>query len=117
MSSYRHTSRRRSPRLDPMGFVTVELFSGRPEVTLIDLSPDGFAVESAEAFAVGTRHHFSFKSANTKDLLASAEVVASLPSEEASRFKTHFKFATADNAMKKAIEQLMDAVTSPLTFY
>jgi len=117
MSTYRHTSRRRSPRLDPMGLVTAELFSGRPEVTLLDLSPEGFAVESAEAFTVGTRHHFSFKSGHAKDLLTSAQVVASLPTEDAARFKTHFKFSTIDNAMKKAIEQLMDAVTSPLTFY
>ena len=117
MSTNRHSSRRRSPRLDPMGLVTCELFTGQPEVNLLDLSPEGFAVESSESFKVGTRHHFSFRSETANGLITSAQVVASLKIDGGAKFKTSFKFSTMDNATKKAVEQLMETVTSPLTFY
>jgi len=100
-----------------MGLVTAELFNGRPQVTLIDLSADGFAVESAEPFTVGTRHQFCFKSGAGKDFVTGAQVVACLLLDGTTNFKTHFKFSTADHATKKTVEALMDAVTSPLTFY
>jgi len=100
-----------------MGLVTAEFISGRPKVTLLDLSSDGFAVESAEPLTVGTRHRFCFKAGTGKDFVTSAQVVACLLIDGTTRFKTHFKFSGGDHSTKKTIDQLLDAVTSPLTFY
>ena len=115
MSTARHISRRRSPRLSSMGLITAELLNGR-RLSLIDISSDGFAVDSPEPFKVGTRHHFTFRTPVADHLVASAQVVASLPKDGTKGFTAHFKFSAGDHASRESVEQLLDTLTSQLKF-
>ncbi|MEO7192644.1 MAG: PilZ domain-containing protein [Vicinamibacterales bacterium] len=118
MSAVRHTSKRRTPRLDPMSQLTATHSTGQPVVTLVDISLEGFAVHSLVAFEGGSRHQFSFTTAHGHTLQLVAVLVSShrLESSHGMLHVSGFRFDVTGPAMRQDIGMLIDAVTSPLTF-
>ena len=112
-----HTSKRRTPRLDPMGLVSTRLAAGTPHVVLKDLGLEGFAVESPCPFIIGSRHEFMFTTHSGRMVGMTGEaVMLQRLDTPRSQYLAGFKFVPTGPETARSIEALIDAVTSPLTF-
>jgi hypothetical protein len=111
-------SRRRSPRFDVSGLIEAWIDGGSVALTMHDLSLGGFSAETTIGIRPGTRHQVIFKPAESERLIIDAEAVHCrlLGSGRAALFLTGFKFVFDTDEAAEAVERLVEAATSPLSF-
>ena len=116
---YSGPSRRESPRLEVEAVLNSRLASGNLRLTLVDLGFGGFAVESPIGFEIGTQHVFRFSTNTdvTVTLRADAVYCRSTGTHDG---MTHcvagFKYVLERPEDERAVDILIDAANSPLTF-
>ena len=114
-----HLSKRRSPRLDVMGLVAATIGQPASSVVLKDISLEGCGFEASRALARGSRHTMCFTAPSGESVALRAEILTSRllsSSDGPPRYLVGVRFMTEDGAAKRAVEWLIDTVTSPLTF-
>ncbi len=112
--------RRQSPRLEALGRITATWLSGNVPVEMYDVCAGGFSVVSDAAFQVNSIHRFRIRAGRTGTAL---EVAARVRySRQFSRPKgavqhlTGLAFTALDDRGRKAVDQLLDSLTSTLSF-
>jgi hypothetical protein len=112
-------SRREGPRLEVEAVINGRLSRGNLRLDLIDLGLGGFAVESPIGFSPGSRHAFRFVTMAGLAVRVQADLVYSRPSgshDGMDHFISGFKYVVADPNEQAAIDLLIEAATSPLSF-
>ena len=112
-------SRRESPRLEVEAVLNGRLSSGSLRLNLVDLGFGGFAVESPIAFAPGTQHVFRFSTNNDVTVTLRADAVYARPSgrhDGMDHYVAGFKYVVERPEDERAVDILIDAANSPLTF-
>ena len=112
-------SRREGPRLEVEAVINGRLSRGNLRLELVDLGLGGFAVESPIRFSPGSRHGFRFVTAAGLAVRLEADLVYCRPSgpqDGMEHYVAGFKYAAADAREQRAIDLLIEAATSPLTF-
>jgi hypothetical protein len=95
------------------------LSSGSLRLNLVDLGFGGFAVESPIAFAPGTQHLFRFSTNKDVTVTLRADAVYSRPSgthDGMDHYVAGFKYVVERSEDERAVDILIDAANSPLTF-
>lgn len=114
------TSRRRAPRVDATNQLAVDIVNVLVPAHVLDIGPGGFSVETRCALRVGALHDFRFVT-HGRTIELKARVIHCRPSAQAcrgeERYVAGFEFvADASGTTTRRVGQLMDAVTSVLTF-
>jgi hypothetical protein len=95
------------------------LSSGNLRLSLVDLGFGGFAVESPIAFTPGTQHMFRFLTNSEVTVTLRADAVYARPSgthDGMDHFVAGFKYVVVRPEDERAVDILIDAANSPLTF-
>lgn len=95
------------------------LVQGNLYLTLHDLGFGGFAVEGPLTFRAGSRHLFRFTTASGAAISLMAEAVYSREATADGGLDvrvTGFKYVLASADSERAVEALLDAALSPLSF-
>jgi hypothetical protein len=117
--SSRHASRRGAPRLEVEAVINGRLARGNLRLGLHDLGFGGFAVESPLAFSPSSLHEFRFVTAQGIVVSMLAETVYSKPvgmRDGMDYWLTGFKYVLETEDAERAVEVLLDAAMSPLSF-
>jgi hypothetical protein len=112
-------SRRRTPRFEVTGNLTVTLDDGQTPVELRDIGLGGFGLESSTSFPPRSRYDARFTDGEGLDVTIRAEAVHSrqLVSDGGSpRWMTGFTYLIDDGAAREAVETVLDRATSCLLF-
>jgi len=112
-------SRREAPRLEVEAVINGRLARGNLRLILHDLGFGGFAVESPIGFAPGTYHEFRFVTAQGMVVGILAETVYSRDvgmRDGMEHRLSGFKYVLETDEAMRAVEILIDAAMSPLSF-
>ena len=112
-------SRREGPRLEVEAVINGRLSRGNLRLNLVDLGLGGFAVESPIGFSAGSRHDFRFVTTAGLAVRVQADLIycrSSGSHDGMEHYVSGFKYAVTDASEQSAIDVLIEAATSPLTF-
>lgn len=112
-------SRRESPRLEVEALIEGHLVRGHAPLVLVDLGFGGFSVQSPFYFQTHGRHAFRFSTVDGIAVLINADVVycrESTTEDGRPVYVTGFSFAVQSPKDQHAVNILIDAANSPLTF-
>jgi hypothetical protein len=113
-------SRRGTPRLEVEAVISGHLAQGNLRVILRDLSFGGFSVESPLGFSPGTCHEFRFITGEGLLVTVLAEAVYSREvgmRDGMAYWLSGFKYILETEQAERAVEILIDAAISPLSFH
>jgi hypothetical protein len=112
-------SHRGSPRLEVHSVLTGQLVQGNVPLAVHDLGFGGFSVEGPIAFTAGSQHAFRFTTSGGMSILLTAEAIYSRPMDERNGmawFLSGFRYVINSPEAEDAVQILIDAATSPLSF-
>ena len=115
----RHPSRREGPRLEVEAVLTGRLVRGNLQLGLHDLGFGGFAIESPFSFITDSRHAFRFTTVGGLSTVLTAETVYSHPigtRDGMDFYLSGFKYILDSEEASLAVQLLISAATSPLSF-
>jgi hypothetical protein len=112
-------SRRRTPRFEVTGDISVTLDDGAVAVQLRDIGLGGFGLESVGSFPARSRHIARFTDSDGLDVTIVAEAVHSrraAADKHGERWMTGFTYVIDDTAAGQSVEAVLDRATSCLSF-
>ena len=115
----KNVERRRSPRIEAGDNVSARLLTGTAQVRLHDLGSGGFSIVSDQPFVVGEVHRFTFQAGKSPATIVSGRVAYSrrfFVLRDDDQHFTGFAFTSLDDRSRRAVERLMDQLTSALSF-
>ena len=95
------------------------LVAMRVPISVRELGPGGFSIESPVPFPPGSRHQFRFITSQDEVILVEAAAVhtrPAAPAGEASRYISGFAFCHLEPETADGVDRLLEALTSPLQF-
>lgn len=115
--SYRHYSRRLTPRVELLGLLHGYIVSMNLSLVVRDVSTGGFAVESPIGFPRAAMHEFRLTTANGDLEHVRARVVYCRETADDPNFPFVVGFSFVREATaNRTVERLMDAATAVLEF-
>ena len=114
-----YKDRRRAPRIENRGRLVLQLVSDEAPVTLHDFSTGGFSLVSPTPFVPGKVHKFRIGPHRGPFALLSARVAYSRRlsrHRHGDEYLIGLAFDKLDEAGRKAVDRLLDALTGTLSF-
>lgn len=112
--------RRRSPRIEALGRISVAVQGGTVPVELYDIGAGGFSLVTDVPLEVNSVHRFVFRVVSSaQEVKASARVRYCRQftgPERSVQFLSGLSFANLDAAGRAAVDRLIDSLTSTLSF-